>query len=291
MLEIGYTLLRLSSTRQNINTKASPETQGGKMKVQLHTHRQLHRLRVWNWSMAALHFVQGVIMLAISNASSLPVVTSYLKIDPNNPVFGIAPLPEHFFDLRLGPAVATFLFLSAVAHFMVAWPLRDWYEKNLLKGINKIRWAEYALSSSVMIVVIAMLCGVYDLWLLTSLFALNAIMNLMGLMMEAHNQTTKKTNWLSYWIGVFAGIVPWIVVIAFFAGAVQSAGVEIPTFVYFIVATIFVTFNIFAINMVLQYKKVGKWKDYLYGEKAYMILSLVAKSALAWQMFSGTLRP
>jgi hypothetical protein len=43
--------------------------------------------------------------------------------------------------------------------------------------------------------------------------------------------------------------------------------------------------------MVLQYKKVGKWRDYTFGEKVYVILSLVAKSLLAWQVFAGTLRP
>jgi hypothetical protein len=43
--------------------------------------------------------------------------------------------------------------------------------------------------------------------------------------------------------------------------------------------------------MVLQYKKVGKWADYLYGERVYIVLSLVAKSALAWQIFGGTLQP
>jgi hypothetical protein len=43
--------------------------------------------------------------------------------------------------------------------------------------------------------------------------------------------------------------------------------------------------------MVLQYKKVGPWKNYLYGELTYIILSLVAKSLLAWQVFAGTLRP
>jgi hypothetical protein len=43
--------------------------------------------------------------------------------------------------------------------------------------------------------------------------------------------------------------------------------------------------------MILQYKQVGKWKDYLYGEKVYIILSLVAKTLLAWQVFIGTLRP
>jgi hypothetical protein len=55
--------------------------------------------------------------------------------------------------------------------------------------------------------------------------------------------------------------------------------------------SLFVFFNIFAVNMVLQYKKVGKWKDYLFGERVYIILSLTAKTLLAWQIFAGTLRP
>lgn len=248
-------------------------------------------LRAWNWSMATLHAIQGVVMLIISNKASLPVTTAYLKIDPNNPVFGVAPKPEIWFNLRLGPTVAVFLLLSALAHFLLAGPLRGWYERNLSLGINKLRWFEYMLSSSVMIVVIAMLCGIYDFWLLVSLFALNAIMNLMGLMMEVHNQTTSKTNWLSYNIGVVAGAIPWVVILAAFFAAINSTGVKLPGFVYGIVFTIFVTFNIFAFNMVLQYKKIGPWKNYLYGERVYMIMSLVAKSLLAWEMFSGTLRP
>jgi len=50
-------------------------------------------------------------------------------------------------------------------------------------------------------------------------------------------------------------------------------------------------FGGFAVNMYLQYKKKGRWADYLYGERLYMILSLVAKTALAWQIFAGSLRP
>ena len=41
----------------------------------------------------------------------------------------------------------------------------------------------------------------------------------------------------------------------------------------------------------LQYRQIGKWRDYLYGEKVYITLSLVAKSLLAWQVFAGTLVP
>ena len=67
------------------------------------------------------------------------------------------------------------------------------------------------------------------------------------------------------------------------------AKAQIPGFVYLIIASLFVAFNIFAVTMVLQYRKTGRWRNYLVGEKTYMVLSLVAKSLLAWQVFAGTL--
>ena len=58
---------------------------------------------------------------------------------------------------------------------------------------------------------------------------------------------------------------------------------------YGIIASLFILFNCFAVNMVLQYRRTGKWRDYLFGEKVYILLSLTAKSALAWQIFANTL--
>jgi hypothetical protein len=136
-----------------------------------------------------------------------------------------------------------------------------------------------------------MLVGIYDLGTLIPLFALNACMNLFGLMMELHNQTTQKTDWTSYILGCFAGLIPWVVIALYLGGATVASEGSVPDFVYYIFISIAIFFNIFAINMVLQYKQVGKWREYLYGEKVYIILSLVAKSALAWQVFAGTLRP
>jgi hypothetical protein len=184
-----------------------------------------------------------------------------------------------------------FLLLSAAAHFALATFGYKWYVANLKKGMNPARFYEYALSSSLMIVLIGMLVGMWDLGALILIFGLNAMMNLFGIMMEKHNQTTEKTDWTSFIYGTIAGIIPWIVIMLYFLGAVSSAGAEPPAFVYAIIPTIFVFFNIFAVNMVLQYKKVGRWKDYLFGERVYIILSLTAKTALAWQIFAGTLAP
>ncbi len=96
---------------------------------------------------------------------------------------------------------------------------------------------------------------------------------------------------MPYWFGCIAGIIPWIVLTIYMLGAGNNSDAAVPTFVYWIFGTIFVSFMIFAFNIVLQYKKAGKWRNYIYGEYVYIILSLVAKSLLAWQIFAGTLRP
>ena len=45
----------------------------------------------------------------------------------------------------------------------------------------------------------------------------------------------------------------------------------------------------FAVTQFVQYRQIGPWKAYLNGERTYILLSLVAKSLLAWQIFAGTL--
>lgn len=246
-------------------------------------------LRKFNLGMAALHALQALLILALSKNFTLPVSTTYL--DFNARTQSLFPATKVLLDVPLAYLVVAFLAMSSVAHLVIATVYNKRYNKGLSLGINRARWIEYSLSASTMMVAIALLVGIYDLSLLVGIFALVAVMNLMGLVMEVHNQTTEKTKWLSFVVGCIAGIVPWIIVaISFWASNKFGSG-NIPTFVYWIYVSIFIFFNAFAVNMFLQYKKVGKWKDYMYGERAYIILSLVAKSALAWQVFFGTLRP
>ncbi len=245
-------------------------------------------LRKFNLEMAFLHAIQGVAILVLSKNFRLPVTGSYLTFDKASQ--SLQPATANLFTMPIPLLIAVFLFLSAAAHLIIATVYNKRYNAGLAKGINRARWIEYSISASLMMVAISMLVGVYDFVSLVMIFALVAIMNLLGLVMEVHNQTTKKTNWLSYWVGCLAGIVPWFA-IGFYFWLSADKGSAPPAFVYWIFVSIFVFFNCFAINMVLQYKKIGPWKDYLFGERAYVILSLVAKSALAWQVFAGTLRP
>jgi hypothetical protein len=114
-------------------------------------------------------------------------------------------------------------------------------------------------------------------------------MSLLGMVMELRNQGAKKVDWSNYSIGVGAGLIPWVVIgLYVWNSFVYGSGV--PGYVYWICGSLFLLAASSAINMYLQYRRLGHWSTYLYGERAYIILSFVAKTALAWQVFAGTLK-
>jgi len=245
-------------------------------------------LRKWNIGLGVIHFIQALIMLMMSNSTTLPIKTNFLQFTGS----GVEPVSQVVLNLPVGAAVSAFLFMSAIAHFTMAAPkVYPWYAEKLSEKINYIRWFEYSISASWMLIIISMLCGIFDIGTLILIFGASATMNLCGLLMEMRNQNREKVDWAPFIVGSIAGLIPWVVIMMYFFGALANATETVPSFVYWIVISLFVFFNLFPINMILQYKQVGKWKDYLYGERGYMIMSLVAKSLLAWQVWAGTLRP
>lgn len=260
--------------------------------------KALLKLRNFNKLMGALHFIQGVAMLFLATSviqkigEFQPTITQNF-LDFNQETKTLELASKALFDLPFGILVAVFLFISAAAHALVSFPnkLNAIYSRDLEKGINKFRWFEYALSSSIMIVLISTLFGIYDIASLVLIFAVNASMNLFGLVMEQLNSMREKDNinWGPFIWGSIAGIAPWIAILLYMFGTGNFG--QVPWFVWAIVGTYFVAFNTFPINMILQYKKVGKWKDYIYGERVYIILSLVAKTFLAWLVLFGAMQP
>ena len=253
------------------------------MSLSLDQKTRFGRLRRFNVIMGFFHAIQGVLILALANDFALPVTATFLDGPPG----ADQPTLYTLFEIRIAWGVAAFVFMSAIAHWLVAAPgIYPWYVRNLERGRNYARWIEYSASSSLMVVLIAILPGISDVAALGSIFAVNATMILFGLLME-HYEQPGRPNWMSYWFGVAAGAVPWIL-IALYLWSPSTDGSP-PAFVYGIFFSLFIFFNTFAINMVLQYRKVGRWADYLFGEKAYIVLSLTSKSILAWQVFGGTL--
>ncbi|GAB3258147.1 heliorhodopsin HeR [Nocardioides dilutus] len=242
------------------------------------------RLRGANLAAAAIHAVQAVAVVALASDFALPVTASYLTGPP-----GTTPEdPVVLFDIPTGLAVAAFLALSAVAHVVVATVWWRPYAADLGRQRNPARWVEYSLSSSLMIVLIAQLVGISDVAALVALFGVNASMILFGWLQE-HYERPGGGGWLPFVFGCVAGVVPWVAITIYLLSPGSTSDASPPGFVYGIFVSLFVFFNVFALNQWLQYRATGRWRDYLFGERVYIVLSLTAKSALAWQVFGGTL--
>lgn len=261
----------------------------------------------FNIIMGSIHLIQGSFMMIFAlfiypnidltgtgepqGAFEIPVIGNYLEFVVGEGL--VLTNTDTLFNLPFLPLTASFLLLSAIFHFIIAFPYRQKYVSDLKQGINKLRWYEYALSSSLMIVLISSLFGVRDVAVFALIALSNAAMNLFGLDMELLNsgadKTGRKVNWLPFIFGSVIGLAPWVA-IAFYIGVNPNLD-AVPGFVWAILITYFVAFNTFPVNMWLQYKGVGKFKNYLYGERGYIVLSLVAKTLLTWLVLFGAFQP
>jgi len=256
----------------------------------------------YNFIAGVLHLVSAIaltsILVQIKVQGYFPITADWMQgppgFKPGDQVEGFtieAPQRVVLFTLNLGGAIIAFLLLSAIFHFAIISP---WFKKRYFDGLanthNYFRWTEYSLSSSIMITSIMLLNGFTDFAGLIAVFAVNASMILFGALQEKYEKPGNGKA-LPFIMGCMTGIVPWIIIgISAFRPGYTGVN-EIPGFVIGIILTIFIAFNTFAINQALQYRQVGKWKDYLFGERVYITLSFAAKSLLAWQVFSGAIIP
>jgi len=254
-------------------------------------------LKRFNTVAGILQLINAIAILSLTFFLTWPkgtdLYTFYLKFTFSSSANFIAsPNPQVLITISyLGLLLAAFPLISAFAHFIIAYPKNKTYNENLKKGMNPYRWYEYAFSSSIMIWIISTFVGIWDFWSLAMIFLLNAMMIMFGYLMEVMNQKTEKTIWSPFILGSISGGFPWVVLFAYFTGDIMASGNKVPTFVYLIFVIYLVLFMTFAVNMVLQYKGTGRWKDYLYGERVYIILSFVAKTLLVWLVFTGLFKP
>ncbi len=241
----------------------------------------LRGLRRWNLGLTVLHGVQAIVVLALASDFAITVTSQYPEGPPGTP----ATAPAAMFDVRVGAAIAVFLGFAALDHLLTATVLRGRYEADLRSGLNRFRWIEYSFSATVMVLLIAFYNGITGISAVVAIIGANVAMILFGWLQELMNPPSReRTTMVPFWFGCVAGAAPWIAI------GINTIGSEtVPGFVYGIIVSLFIFFMSFALNQWLQYRQIGRWANYAYGEKAYLVLSLVAKTALAWQIFGGSL--
>lgn len=251
-------------------------------------------LQAWNKWLAIIYAVQGVAILLLSTTKVLPLTASYLTVDElateaaGSQVLALAT--RTLADINIAYLLAAILFIAALTHGFAAWWCRKFYENDLNRAVNRMRWISGAANASLVLVAVAMLAGVADLSSLLMIVVLTVVANLIGLFVDIYSAGKSKVGRLVPVTAVIAGLTPWVVTAIYLIGAGLFGG-QVPKFVCWIAISLFVLSGFMIYNAWMQYKKQGKWASYLYGERFCIILSFVAITALAWQVYFGLLKP
>ena len=162
------------------------------------------------------------------------------------------------------------------------------YSDMILDNKNPLRFVEYSFSASIMLISIALLNGVTDINLITSIGVLTSACQLCGLVVEYVENIKIKwllhiTGWLQFcWAYGIIGH-------AFFRSIDAASGTTgggPPSFVYVIVVLLFLLYSSFGFVQLSELIcEINPYKK----EQAYVILSLTAKLLLGWMIFSNVL--
>lgn len=244
-------------------------------------------LRILNLIMAGSHLLQAAIFISLSRSETAAIYFQYLKAQENTNIVSLSVFD--LLTLELGLLLASISIICGLSHLIITLPkMYPAYLRMIKRKVNYIRWFEYSISSTLMILTIAVVTGIREFHLLLAICGLNIGMVLAGVLVEIINRNEPQRTWIPFIIGSFLGMIPWIIIFSYFFTALHFR-VEVPTYLYSLIFTIFFLFNIFGLNMYLVYKKIGLWSNYEFGERMFIFLSIFAKSALAWQLFLGTL--
>lgn len=256
--------------------------------------RKIHILH----TIASVFFFILTICFSITLKDITVVPSTSFATGSNGPI-GF-PAQQIYENSSFNPCILIILFvlLAAIDHAIISFLC--FFHKDLVKWFlfvkknNPIRWFEYCISSTLMLLSICILCGISDINIWILLITTNTIAMLFGNVLELLcsplNSDDNKViiNWVFY---LSAGLVflPWILPLwYFFRGVVEYNKISdsnIPSFVYVALLGTFVCFSTFGINSYLYC--VQKKYDFYQAEIFYIILSFVAKFLLSVDVYGG----
>jgi len=259
-------------------------------------------LRRDNAAAAAAHFLAWVIMAVWYGTEPtfqrFSVATSMVGQKFNTTTFETEDFRIDAGSVNIPTLVAGFEFVTFAFHVVEAL----WAEevlKMIRAGAQWLRWTEYSISASLMMLAIGLTSRVTSVGDLTTIFVLTAATMFLGGASESALRRSLRVEAVLYAALSFATFfAAWLpILVTFFATithVTDANGDPIPAFVWVIVIMLLVFMLQFA--AVHVWKMAAMWGDdplthlRLHGlryERAYVLLSFAAKFGLAWAVFGA----
>ena len=272
--------------------------------------------------MSGFHTFLCVLTVAVGNVDlAIPVYRTDLTfatrveavsdeiLDPDAPAFELLPTYVKSGTLPLTWLVASFFAVSAIAHLGNATLWYAYYNRNMAICRVPSRFAEYFVSASIMILILAYQTGVREYMLLLCITALVATTMPYGYLTELIALPDSPEGWkrplwertAPYWLGNLPQLAAWVAIIVGFYDQDYSTNANVdantndntndnaspPWFVYLILwLELFLFFSFGAVQIWQQLRPPA---EYYKGEIAYQFLSLGAKGLLGGILLSQVL--
>ena len=175
------------------------------------------------------------------------------------------------------------LLVSTVCHFLVSSPTAFRYTIGIKTGHSSIRWIDFALSSSVLLWVLAEITAIAHTSAFVVLIIANAALLALGSRLEKAD-APGRALYPGFLIGALVAALPWLALLLYVMGPGSTGETRPAMFVFTLVVSIFITAGAFVLNQVLPHFRVGPWRDFVFGEGVYIALNLGAKLALTAQI-------
>ena len=248
-------------------------------------------LRLYNRVAGILHLVQAVglgTLLALVENQFLYSVNRAFPLSAG--AAGAENGAIELFSINFGLGLVFALALSASFHFLISSRFFfDRYSRGLRLNRNNFRWTEYSINASVLLFLAAQMSGISNVVSLVAIFGLSTSMVLFCALQEKYEQPGSG-GFLPFIFASLFGFISWVIIGTGFVATENSTSAA-GSFASQAAALLFAFFLAFGINQFFQSKRIGRWKDYLRGERVFIFLSLLSKTGLVYLLIDVLLLP
>jgi hypothetical protein len=297
-----------------------------------HVPCKTESFEIVNWVAAGGHLFNAVLTLVIGDDKQYRIYDTYASWTPYN---STAPCPPNQYimegsegtflvnprdkvsmmSLSLLWLIFAFHILSALFQGYTGFS-RDYVTNIKQRGVNPLRFVEYSLSATIMLVCIALVSGIDEFYAMLAVASLTFVTMMLGLIAEllfddqlVDRLTTRRIGWIAHltgWVTMLSAYVG--VILKQYFVSVRESDVGPPDWVTVAIFVVFGLYNIFGVTQFVQLwykyplhlffkpecvpdpkdpkdpKKVCGMELNVLIEMVYVANSLVTKTLLGWMI-------
>lgn len=240
---------------------------------------------------SGLYLAQIILLVLFAKDFWVSITTNYLAYDSllsksEQIVHGAGT--SRLFDLNIIWLLIFILGVSCIGNFILATRYNTKFKAGLKNGNSIFNWVIYGFVSSMLMLVLALLSGIFDISSLIMLFSINIFVYILGWIYHLRLRNDKQLAKFALMSTIKATILPWAVIIIYIFGTFVFGGNSINAWIYLVYLTVLLA----QIGLIYIYNQIqnqsGKWKNILFAERAFLTVIFAWQTLVIWQVFFGT---